>query len=237
MQGLLTGHYGFSTGNIKMLTDSQATTKGILDGLVWLLSNNTMGSELVFHYSGHGSQIPDLNGDEPDGLDEIICPYDLDWNNPISDDVLARLFKQLPAGIYLTMISDSCHSGTVDRDLRMNHRQKFVNMPNDMQGKLKGKKLSIKNHFGKKDTGVQGHILVSGCRDNQTSEDAYINGIHQGAFTWALTSSIKANLNSTWTEAYKATLTAMATAGVTSQTPQLSGNADLEARHVFGGVV
>lgn len=46
---------------------------------------------LYFIYSGHGAQVPDINGDETDKLDEVICPYDFDWNNPLSDDVLREI--------------------------------------------------------------------------------------------------------------------------------------------------
>ena len=75
------------------------------------------GDSLVFHYSGHGSQVPDRNGDETtDRLDEILCPYDLDWDRPLTDDDLAAACANVPQGALLTVILDCCHSGTGLRD-------------------------------------------------------------------------------------------------------------------------
>ena len=50
---------------------------------------------LYFIYSGHGSQVEDSSEDEGEKLDEILCPYDCDlwWNDPLSDDVLAKILK------------------------------------------------------------------------------------------------------------------------------------------------
>ena len=52
---------------------------------------------------------------EPDNRDEILCPTDLDWHDPLRDDWLRGVFDYLKDGVSLTMISDSCHSGTVTR--------------------------------------------------------------------------------------------------------------------------
>ena len=91
MAETLKSRYGFAgDGNMRILTDARATTKAILDGLAWLTAGASPGDSLVFHYSGHGSQVPDKHGDETtDRLDEILCPYDLDWDHPLTDDDLA----------------------------------------------------------------------------------------------------------------------------------------------------
>src|SRR5512140_2157151 len=104
-------------GNMRILTDARATTQAILDGLAWLTVGASPGDSLVFHYSGHGSQVPDRNGDETtDRLDEILCPYDLDWDHPLTDDDLADACANVPRGALLTVILDCCHSGTGLRD-------------------------------------------------------------------------------------------------------------------------
>jgi hypothetical protein len=59
--------------------------------------------------------VPDLDGDEPDGTDECLCPHDVRKNGPITDDELYESFSSLERGAKLLMISDSCHSGTVTR--------------------------------------------------------------------------------------------------------------------------
>lgn len=82
MAATLRERYGFTgASDVKLLTDERATTANIRKGLEWLVGDSSAGDSLVFHYSGHGAQVRDLHGDElSDNLDEIICPYDLDWN-------------------------------------------------------------------------------------------------------------------------------------------------------------
>ena len=119
MAETLKSRYGFAgDGNMRILTDARATTKAILDGLAWLTAGASPGDSLVFHYSGHGSQVPDRNGDETtDRQDEILCPYDLDWEHPLTDDDLAAACANVPQGALLTVILDCCHSGTGVRDV------------------------------------------------------------------------------------------------------------------------
>ena len=67
------------------------------------------GETVVIYYSGHGSQVRDLDGDEPDGMDEILIPHDLDWDHPLTDDMLREWWKDVEANIVL--ILDSVNSG------------------------------------------------------------------------------------------------------------------------------
>ena len=78
-----------------------------------LLAGAQAGDVLVFTNSSHGSYVPDRSGDEPK-YDEIICPYDI-MQSVLTDDELRGLFADLPDGVSLTVISDSCFSGTVTR--------------------------------------------------------------------------------------------------------------------------
>jgi len=231
MHSILTNKYGFKPENIRTIIDERATRQGILDRLKWLLDGAKAGDELIFHYSGHGSQVRDRNGDElEDQLDEILCPHDLDWDNPLTDDILANLFKQLPAGVYLTMICDACHSGTMSKNINPMKQVRNIVPPFDIKSRSKGVILP-KNKMGKKNSGNQNHVLMSGCRDNQTSADAYIDGKHQGAFTWSLATAIRENPDITWIELSKKSVELL---NSYSQVPQISGNKDLIDRKVFG---
>ena len=120
--------YGFpGGGNLRVLTDARATTKAILDGLAWLTAGASPGDSLVFHYSGHGSQVPDRDGDETtDRLDEILCPYDLDWEHPLTDDDLAAACAGVPQGALLTVVLDCCHSGTGLRDFAFSGNRHYL---------------------------------------------------------------------------------------------------------------
>ena len=75
---VVTENFGFEEKRV--LKDEQATTQNILNNLKWLVDDAKPGDVLYFHYSGHGSQIPNFNPEqdyEPDGKDEIIVPVDL----------------------------------------------------------------------------------------------------------------------------------------------------------------
>src|SRR5690349_9431809 len=118
MSRLLKQHYGFDAGDITMITDLDATKKAMQEAITGLLRGAERGDVLLLHYSGHGSSVPDDNGDEEDdNRDEILCPTDLDWDDPLRDDWLRNTFDGLAAGVSLTFISDSCHSGTITREL------------------------------------------------------------------------------------------------------------------------
>ena len=80
--------HGFKKNDITVLTDGAATKKAMQAGVKALLRDSKKGDVAVLHYSGHGSHVPDDNGDESDGRDEILCPTDLDWDDPLRDDWL-----------------------------------------------------------------------------------------------------------------------------------------------------
>lgn len=119
MRDILLKFFGFAAKEIRVLVDERATKKNIMERLTWLISRVKADNRLLFHYSGHGSQIVDRDGDElKDKLDEIICPHDMDWDgNFISDDDLRALFANLPKGVNLEVVLDSCHSGTGTREM------------------------------------------------------------------------------------------------------------------------
>lgn len=122
-QTLLTG-YGFPQEHIDTLLDSQATQAGILNALDALAEKTGPGDAVVVSFHGHGSQALDLDGDEADGWDETILPYDTSRrgalpNRDISDDELHKKFLRLRQRTnQLTVIFDCCHSGSAARDSR-----------------------------------------------------------------------------------------------------------------------
>jgi len=79
---------------------------------------------VVIYYSGHGSQIPDEEGDEEDGYDETIVPCDSGDRSKreevrdIRDDEISELLDQLALRTKnINLLIDSCHSGTITRAL------------------------------------------------------------------------------------------------------------------------
>ncbi|MCW2240563.1 caspase family protein [Azospirillum canadense] len=102
-----------------LLLDSQATRQGILRALGWLIDTSRPGDVLVFQYSGHGTQLPDLDGDEAGGdsaaQDEALCPIDYPTGAFVIDDDIGAIFGRIPAGVNVTSFIDCCHSGTISR--------------------------------------------------------------------------------------------------------------------------
>jgi len=224
LRNILITVFGFDPNNIIVLTDSEATRSNTLDNLKWLVQHEN--SELVYQNSSHGSYVLDLNGDEIDGYDEILIPYDHDWNNPLTDDILGNLFDLIPSSSFLTFICDSCHSGTVSRSMKTKSR--FLNPKVNKGANKPTKKIG--------DRTLQVNcVLYSGCTDNQYSSDAYINGKWQGAFTESFTNYISPN--KTLGEIHPDVLDRLVQNGFT-QTPQLSGFAsNIDDRYIFGGKI
>jgi hypothetical protein len=119
-------HQGFLEKNIHLLQGELATYSNIRLNLEQLLIKKAQPGDVVFfHFSGHGQQVMDLGGDELDGKDESIVPYDAgrkylpgiyEGQNHLTDDTLAVVFKAIrqkigPTGQLLAVI-DACHSGT-----------------------------------------------------------------------------------------------------------------------------
>lgn len=259
MRELLLGTYGFEPDNIRVVIDERATKQNIIDRLKWLVAGAQPGDELFFHYSGHGAQVRDRDGDElKDHLDEILCPHDLKWDDPLTDDFIGDLFDDLPAGVNLTMFCDSCHSGTMTRGellcpTRESHldwvlpsdtvsinpgdytQARTMNPPVDIAARFMDSKVNNKRKVGKGKKGEEAlnHVLISGCQDNQTSSDAYIDGKYQGAFTWAVTEILKVKPNVTYTKLHEKVLTQLN--GKFTQVPNLSGPDNMTSRRVFGG--
>ncbi|CAM4174673.1 caspase family protein [Vreelandella rituensis] len=98
-----------------VMCDAEATHESILRRLGEMLASSTAGDVLVFQFAGHGTQLPDLNGDESDGKDEAMVPYDYASGAYLIDDDVRELFSGLPDGVNLTCFFDCCHSGTNTR--------------------------------------------------------------------------------------------------------------------------
>jgi hypothetical protein len=102
-----------------MLLDGQATRDRILAELESLIRTSTPGDLIVFQYAGHGTTVPDRNGDEIGGdspaNDEALCPIDFTEGRLIIDDDLAAVLSRIPDGVRVTSFVDACHSGSVSR--------------------------------------------------------------------------------------------------------------------------
>lgn len=101
--------------NVAHMLDAEATGANMLGAMRVLVGSLKYGETGVITYSGHGTYVPDRDGDEVDRRDEALCPVDLWDNGVITDDTLYEIFSARAYGARLVFVSDSCHSGTVNR--------------------------------------------------------------------------------------------------------------------------
>jgi hypothetical protein len=184
---------GFATPAIEVVTDAKATAAGILDGLGWLTKKALPGDTLVFYYSGHGSQVADTSGDEPDRKDEILCPHDTDFSRKVwvSDDQLKEAFSALPPGALLEVILDSCHSGTGTREAAIIAslggrvvRDRFLEPPACLAGTPCDGAGGWARDILRAGEAAPDRILWAACKDAQTSQETVIDGKVRGIFTY-----------------------------------------------------
>jgi len=123
---LLIDKFGFPEANVKTLLDEEATADRIRQSLEeWLIVKSKPEDIVYFHFSGHGAQMNDTDGDEADGKDEFLCPVDFNPGNGktrVTDDQLKELFARIPTK-NVTIVTDCCHSGTGTRDISLNRKR------------------------------------------------------------------------------------------------------------------
>ena len=185
--------------HIKILTDEKATRKAILEGIEnHLIAQADPDTIVVFHYSGHGSKVLDTTGDELDGYDETIVPYDSgrepNPNEDITDDELKALLNKITQKTaYVTFIMDSCHSGsavrssglarTVEADDRL-LPERNPDLTRVTRGGVEGSSdLPL---------GGSRYVLISGAKAEEFSYEYKVNGQSYGAMTWYLAEQIRA---------------------------------------------
>jgi len=221
-------NHGYKREDMVILTDDQQnpvmqpTKHNIIQAMQWLVANAQPNDALFLHYSGHGGQTEDTDGDEEDGHDEVIYPVDFKQNGHIVDDEIHYyVVKPLQAGVRLTAIFDSCHSGSC-LDLPYTYNTKgLLKEPNlakeagtgllsavgaysrgDMGGvasslfglaKSAFKGNDAYEHTKRTKTSPADVIMWSGSKDSQTSADATINSQATGAMSHAFITCLKAN--------------------------------------------
>jgi hypothetical protein len=126
VRGALLEH-GFADSDIRVLADSAATRAGILAAFDRLVTESGPGDVVVIHYSGHGHQIADDDGDEMDGYDEVLVPYgapasfvegyhgELHVRDDEVGAFVQRLRRKVGPGGNVTVFLDACYSGTGTR--------------------------------------------------------------------------------------------------------------------------
>lgn len=241
---------GFS---VTRLIDAKATKAAMAKGFQAVVGGAKKGDVVVITFSGHGTYVPDLNGDEADGLDEALCPYDLQTRGAaFLDDEIHAIFAARTAGVRLVLISDSCHSGTVTRAAPSDTdddvpRPRFMPMGNWLpaeqlprgasgQPLMRAPQVSGTSAFSKAVSRAAGDLLLSGCQEgpNNFSYDARIGGRPTGAFTYYALKALKSlPASATYAQWHAAITPQYLPSASYPQSPQIVGNAAARKRKVF----
>lgn len=249
MRGMLQDHFGFSGESLRVLLNERATKRGIEDRLMWLVKDAQKGDSLVFFFAGHGSQVRDRDGDElKDHLDEILCPTDLDWDDPLSDDILHTYFNMLPTGVLLTVIFDCCHSGTGTRSLGEGgfsgpprpfldddgyEKTRYLPPPLDIEYRTRGVSLENTNESGAVNHSSIRHVFFAACAAHQEAKEKRIKRQVRGAFSYYLGHVLKrANWQITPYQALQRVRARLSDNRI-YQTPQLEGPPALHTNQIF----
>ncbi|MCG5062222.1 MAG: caspase family protein [Limnoraphis sp. WC205] len=192
-------NFGFAVDRITILRNEEATRENILKAMDILVQRAGIDDIVVIHYSGHGSQMTDREGDEKDGLDETIVPYDSgrhpEENRDITDDeIYLRLLRLGEKTPHITLIFDCCHSATMSRD-PFGALERWAEP--DLRPIEELPPSPVIDELGRgilRDCGPTGwlpyserYVLIAACRDEEKAyEYAPSHGITHGTLTYFL---------------------------------------------------
>ena len=189
---------GFEDSQIRTLMDAQATSRNVSKEFrTWLRDGVTADDRVVFYFSGHGSNIPDFNGDEADGVDEVLLAHDVrrvtkDGKRTligvIDDDTMATLIAGIPSN-NIWIIVDACHSGTVTRDIVLDNRslgdKPVFEKSFSYAGMPQGGEFVFDREFDRENE--PNFVSMSAAGDNEKALGGYSGGI----FTIGLAKAIE----------------------------------------------
>ena len=237
---LLIAQFGFSEQNIYLLLDSlnannlEATREKIISSIKEELINPSKKGDIVFfYYAGHGSQIKNSKSPEKDQKDETIVPSDsyLSKENDIRDirdKELALLFNQLvDKGVVLTLIFDSCHSGSIARGKEDDYKVR----------KLEALEIDVADSeiYPRPEDREGGALVISAAQDYQTAKETKDEfGNPHGAFTSAFLKTLRSNsVNESATSVFSSIKSIVESTG-RDQFPVIAGPEDRKKQNLFG---
>ena len=205
IKNLLIGQ-DFKEDDICELTNSAATKVGIMSALESILQEAKQGDVVYIHFSGHGQQVTDLDGDEDDHYDEAWIPYDArkkyeadvyEGENPIIDDELNSYLNRLRTKVgvqgKIIVVADACHSGSGSRGI--SDEEVFVRGTSE-KFEIPVKKLNIV----RKEAPVH-WLYVGACKPYQTNyEFKSNNGTYYGSLSYVISNDSEDLATSTYSE-------------------------------------
>lgn len=177
--------YGVDARQVVTLTDQAATRAAILDALQSLVNRSARGDVVLFYFAGHGSQVPNSRSDERDKLDESIVPADSRRGvDDIRDKELRPYFNRiLDRGARLTVVLDSCHSGSGARGLPTDARVRAV--------KRDTRDVADGRRYGPRPENRGALVLAAAEDTGEAREVRDAEGRFHGVFSWAWIRSLR----------------------------------------------
>lgn len=226
-----------AASSIIYLSDKDATADNIRNGLRSLVANAKGGDRLIFHYSGHGAQVPVSDTEAHD----CIVPVDFYFQNGkyarniITDTDFSQLFGAIPAGAQVTWISDSCSSGGLARKVFRPNQRSF-SLPLGAQNILQNIQVSLLQRSLKTllltDTAnaLSNVTMYAACKSTEEANPLLVGDKLFGAFSYALTSVLGIPLSSAPARTIVSqTVAKVISLNVVGQTPELHGDPSLYA--------
>ncbi len=193
--------------HVTSLTNAHATADAIRKSLSALCSRVQKNDIVYIHFSCHGQPYEDLNGDEEDGWDETIVPFDArrrfsehyDGHNHILDDELELIINKIRrraghAGC-IYVIVDACHSGGASRDEKPTDDELFIRGTDcgfSPMGKKFIPKINRHSHFKvRQDTTLAKVCYIESCRSYQTNAEIKENGMFYGPLSFYINKTLK----------------------------------------------
>jgi len=126
---------------ISLLKNEEATRLNLIDSFRSNLTKKAKaGDTVLFYYSGHGSYNPTstiFKKFDPKAQDETLVCYDsrLPGGYDLADKEIAVLLSEIPAGVHVVVVADSCHAATISRSgtpVPPYYKKRFTSKPADM---------------------------------------------------------------------------------------------------------
>jgi metacaspase-1 len=243
---------GFPIKNILTIKDAEATKAGIQRKIETLIEVSKLGDKIVIHFSGHGQQVTDLNGDEADGKDEALVPFDApsDWENRnyryekhIIDDEINQWIKQLRAKIgtegHLLLILDSCHSGTASRGRAVARGDKPALVLKNYERSTENPQKQYSDYYEVPKTqhkalGFGKFIMFTAAEAQQVNFQTTMDGKEIGSLTYAVVKSFQKIAKGASYENLFANIGDVMQEKKLNQTPTIEGDRNFE---IFDGKI
>jgi len=222
---LLLDKFEFQEKNISTLMDSQASHTGLGKAFSDFAKLVEEGDFVYIHYSGHGSQTLDQNGDEhPQEYDQTWVSYGSrcadakgkDQYDILDDELYEWLIPIFEKTEHVVFVSDSCHSASITRGEGSTVRGAPLDNREYPFGKKPFKRPDFKNG-----------IRIGAVQDIGNSyEDSFDDGKIYGVFTWFWGEVLQQTQpGDTWSDVFKR-VSAKVIDRFNFQHPQIQGQID-----------